>query len=133
VLALTVPIVAAGSSLMTIDAPFICCWMWALVFAYHAVFGQAVWAWPSAGVCILLGVLAKHTMVLWVPCFALFLLTTPTLRSHLRKPGFWMMSGIGSLAGVPILAWNALNGWPTLQHTQLHAGQPFSAFQARIG
>src|SRR6266542_3237328 len=31
-LALTVPIVAAGSLLMTIDAPFACAWMWALVF-----------------------------------------------------------------------------------------------------
>src|SRR5262249_20722480 len=31
-LALTLPIVSAGSLLMTIDAPFACAWMWALVF-----------------------------------------------------------------------------------------------------
>ena len=121
-LALTLPIIAAGSSLMTIDAPFMCCWMWSLVFGCHAVFRQAKWAWPCAGCCILLGVLAKYTMVLWVPCFALFLLTTPTLRCRLRKPGFWIMAGIGALGGVPILVWNARHDWVTLKHTQVHAG-----------
>ena len=122
VLALTLPIIAAGSSLMTIDAPFMCTWMWALVFGFHAVFRQANWAWPCAGVCLMLGVLAKHTMVLWVPCLALLLLTTPSLRSHLRGVGFWMMTGMGALGGVPILVWNAQHDWVTLKHTQVHAG-----------
>ncbi|MSQ92927.1 MAG: glycosyltransferase family 39 protein [Gemmataceae bacterium] len=121
-LALTLPMVAAGSSLMTIDAPFTCAWMWALVFAHHAVFGGARWAWPVAGVCIALGVLAKHTMLLWVPSFTLFLLTTPAFRIYLRTRGFWITTGIGALGGVPILAWNALNGWVTLTHTRSHAG-----------
>jgi 4-amino-4-deoxy-L-arabinose transferase-like glycosyltransferase len=122
VLALTLPIIAAGSSLMTIDAPFMCAWMWALVFGFHAVFRQANWAWPVAGVCLMLGVLAKHTMLLWVPCFGLFLLTTPSLRSHLRGVGFWMMTSIGALGGVPILLWNAQHDWVTLKHTRVHAG-----------
>lgn len=121
-LALTVPIVAAGSTLMTIDAPFTCAWMWALVFGHRAVFRQNRWAWPTAGLCILLGLLAKHTMILWVPSFALFLLTTPSVRMQLCKPGFWTMTAVGALGGVPILAWNALNGWVTLTHTQTHAG-----------
>ena len=121
-LALTLPIVAAGSTLMTIDAPFTCAWMWALVFGYRAAIRQARWAWPVAGVFVLLGLLAKHTMVLWVPSFALFLLTTPTMRPHLMKPGFWIMVGIGALGGVPMLAWNAMHGWVTLRHTQSHIG-----------
>ena len=57
-LALTLPTVAAGSTLMTIDAPFTCAWVWALVFGYHAVFGQARWAWLLTGVCLMLGILA---------------------------------------------------------------------------
>jgi 4-amino-4-deoxy-L-arabinose transferase-like glycosyltransferase len=121
-LALTLPIIAAGATLMTIDAPFTCAWMWALVFGYRAVFCQARWAWPVAGVFVLLGLLAKHTMVLWVPSFALFLLTTPTLCPHLKKPGFWILVGIGALGSVPILAWNAMHGWVTLKHTQSHIG-----------
>lgn len=120
--ALTLPIVAAGSSLMTIDAPFTCAWMWALVFAHHAVFRGACWAWLAAGVCLCGGVLAKHTMLLWVPSLGMFLLMTPGLRCRLKTPGFWWMIGIGALGGVPILAWNAMNGWVTLRHTQSHAG-----------
>jgi hypothetical protein len=108
--------------LMTIDAPFTCAWMWALVFAHLAVFREARWAWPMAGLCVALGLLAKHTMLLWAPSFGIFLLTTPSLRVRFLQPGFCIMTGIGALGGVPIVAWNALNGWATLKHTQGHAG-----------
>jgi 4-amino-4-deoxy-L-arabinose transferase-like glycosyltransferase len=120
--ALTLPIVVAGATLMTIDAPFTCAWMWALVFGHRALFRQASWAWPMTGLCILVGILAKHTMVLWVPSLMLFLVTTPGFRAHLGKPGFWVMVALGALGGVPILAWNALNGWVTLLHTRTHVG-----------
>ena len=72
--------------------------------------------------CVLLGVLAKHTMVLWVPSFALFLLTTPTMRAQMLAAGFWIMTGMGALGGIPILVWNAPDDWVTLKHTQIHAG-----------
>src|SRR5205085_8313079 len=36
--ALTLPPVAPGATLMTIDAPFTCCWGWALVLGHRAVF-----------------------------------------------------------------------------------------------
>jgi hypothetical protein len=132
-LALTLPIVAAGSSLMTIDAPFLCAWMWALVFAYQAVIRAATWAWPSAGVCILLGVLAKHSMVLFVPSFGLFLLTTPLLRPLLLQSGFWSMTAIGAVGGVPILVWNARNDWVTFKHAQSHAGLESEAMLHWVG
>jgi len=108
-LALTLPVIAAGSMLMTIDAPFTCAWMWALVFGFRAVFRESRWAWPAAGACLMLGVLAKHTMVLWVPSFVLFTLGQPKLRILLARPAFWVMISIGCLGAVPIVAWNALN------------------------
>jgi 4-amino-4-deoxy-L-arabinose transferase-like glycosyltransferase len=121
-IALTLPLIAAGSILMTIDAPFICAWGWALVFGYHALFRDSSWAWVATGLCVLVGVLAKHTMVLWVPMAGLFLLTTPAKRHLLWSPRFWIMTGIGSLGGVPILLWNMQNDWVTLKHTRNHAG-----------
>jgi hypothetical protein len=121
-IALTLPLIAAGSTLMTIDAPFTCAWGWALVFCYHAVFRGSWWAWIATGLCVLIGVLAKHTMVLWVPFVGLFLLTTPGLRSLLWTGRFWAMTAIGALGGVPILVWNWQHDWVTLKHTENHAG-----------
>src|SRR5205823_14837166 len=79
-LALTSPVVVAGSSLMTIDAPYVCCWGWALVLGYQALVRGTRWAWPVLGCVIGLGILAKYTMILWIASAGLFLLTTPALR-----------------------------------------------------
>src|SRR5262245_5679595 len=64
-LALTLPLIAAGSSLMTIDAPYTCAWGWALVFAHRAIFRPNRWAWPLAGLVLGIGILAKYTMILF--------------------------------------------------------------------
>jgi hypothetical protein len=122
-IALTLPLIAAGSVLMTIDAPFTCAWGWALVFAHRAMFRGSVWAWPAAGICVFVGVLAKHTMVLWVPFLGLFLLTTPAYRPLLWSGRFWLMTAIGALGGLPILMWNSQHGWVTFLHTKdAHVG-----------
>ena len=42
--ALTLPLIAAGSTLMTIDAPYCCCWGWALVAGHRAIFRGSGWA-----------------------------------------------------------------------------------------
>src|SRR5947209_1632486 len=47
--ALTLPTIAAGSTLMTIDSPYTCCWGWALVLAHRAVFTRSGWAWEATG------------------------------------------------------------------------------------
>src|SRR5262249_11822277 len=50
--ALTLPPVAAGASLMTIDTPYTCCWGWALVLGHQAVFRGFRWAWLLAGLVV---------------------------------------------------------------------------------
>lgn len=115
-LALTLPPVAVGSSLMTIDSPYTCCWGWALVLVWHAVFRASRWAWVGAGCAVGLGILAKYTMVLFLPSVALFLLTTPGYRRLLRRPGFWVMTGITGLCCLPILVWNVQHGWVSYRH-----------------
>jgi hypothetical protein len=121
-LALTLPLISVGATLMTIDAPYTCCWGWALVFGYQAVFQDRNWAWIMSGIMIALGVLAKYTMVLWVPSLGLFLLFTPGLREKLLRPGFWGMLLVGALGGLPILWWNYQHDWVSLKHIQGHAG-----------
>ena len=124
-LALTQPAVAAGSSLMTIDAPYTCCWGWALVLGYQAIFRGVRWAWPAAGLVVGLGILAKYTMVLWLPSVGLFLLLQPDRRRLLLRPGFWVMSIIAGLCCLPILIWNLRNGWVTVRHVGGLSGEGF--------
>ncbi|MBV9123428.1 MAG: glycosyltransferase family 39 protein [Planctomycetes bacterium] len=121
-LALTFPMITAGASIMTIDAPYTCCWGWALVLGYQAIFRGSRWAWPAAGLVVGLGILAKYTMVLWVPSAALFLLTSPSQRRLLWRPGFWVLCIIGAACCLPILWWNASHGWVTLHHVSGQAG-----------
>jgi hypothetical protein len=120
--ALTLPIVSTGSTLMTIDAPYTCCWGWALVLGHRAIIGGARWAWPILGVVIALGILAKYTMILWLPSVAVFLLFSRAHRHLLWSEGFWLMLAIAGYSGMPILMWNAQHNWVTFRHVSGQAG-----------
>lgn len=121
-LSLTLPLIAVGSSLMTIDAPYTCCWGWALVLGHHACVRRSAWAWPAAGLAVGIGILAKYTMILWLPSVALFLLTDRDRRRLLVRPGFWVMTGTAFLCCLPILLWNAQHDWVTFRHVGGQAG-----------
>src|SRR4051812_36712918 len=121
-LSLAFPVVSAGATVMTIDAPYTACWGWALVLTYHAVFRHSAWAWPLAGAVVAVGILAKYTMVLWAPCVGLFLLASAEHRRLLRGPGFWTAVVVAALGGLPILYWNARNGWVSVWHVGTLAG-----------
>jgi hypothetical protein len=122
VVILSLPSFLALSVVMTIDAPFLCCWAWALVFGRWAMVDGKAWAWPAAGVAIALGILAKYTMALGLASAGLFLLFTPTHRRLLFRPGFWVMSATAGLSAIPILIWNAANDWVTFRHVAVQAG-----------
>ena len=120
--ALTLPMVAAGSIIMTIDAPYACCWGWALVLGHRAVFRGSAWAWALTGLVIGLGILAKYTMILWLPSVVLFLLATPAYRHLLFRRGFWIMTAVAALCCLPILVWNMQHHWVSLRHVSGQAG-----------
>lgn len=120
--ALTVPAVAAGSLLMTIDAPFTCLWGWALVLGHRAVFRNSWWAWPALGLVVGLGMLAKYTMILLPASLVLFLLASPKLRHLLARPGFWCSALIAALGCLPILVWNLTHDWVGIRHVESLAG-----------
>ena len=115
-MALTLPILAVGSSLMTIDAPYTCCWGWALVLGHRAIFRGSTWAWPLLGVVLGLGMLAKYTMIVWIPSAALFLVMTSAYRRLLWGRGFWCMIAVAGFCCAPILIWNAQHDWVTFRH-----------------
>jgi hypothetical protein len=120
--AASLPIVTAGSILMTIDSPFVCFWGWALVAGHRAVFRGDWWSWPLVGLLVGLGILAKYTMALWLLSLGLFLLFTPACRPLLFRRGLWVAGVVALLCCLPILAWNATHGWVTFRHVAGQAG-----------
>jgi 4-amino-4-deoxy-L-arabinose transferase-like glycosyltransferase len=120
--ALTVPVLNVGATLMTIDAPYTCAWVWALVFAHSAIFRDSRWGWALTGVAIAIGILAKYTMAVWLPCVGMFLLCTPTVRGELRRPGFWIACGIAATSLIPIVIWNMQHDWVSFRHVGWQAG-----------
>ena len=114
--ALTMPVVGVMASIMTIDAPYLACWGWALVLGRRAVFHGAGWAWLLTGLVVGLGILAKYTMVLWPASLLLFLVATPAYRPLLRRPGVWVMLLTAGVCCLPIAIWNFQNDWVTFKH-----------------
>lgn len=124
----TLPFLHVGGMLMTIDAPYVLAWTWAVLVAHKILFssesnGQQLGWWSLLGVIVAVGVLAKHNMALFVPSLGLFLLLSPAHRHELLRPGFWLMTLIGAIAGGgPILLWNSQHGWVTFLHVGTQAG-----------
>lgn len=121
-LTFTMPILAVGAMLMTIDAPLACCSVWTLVFAHHGLRSGRLWPWLIVGTLIALGVLAKYTMVLLFPAVGLALLDAPSYRHNLRRPGPYIATALGLLGFVPILIWNAQHDWVSFRHVAGQAG-----------
>jgi 4-amino-4-deoxy-L-arabinose transferase-like glycosyltransferase len=149
-LAMTFPAVIAASVLMTIDPPYLACWCWAAVGVWKALSetvrgeergseekkpqeGAGVFSslltphssrsslrwWLLAGACSALGVMAKYPMVL-LPC-GVFGYLLFHRRAELKRRGFWVFAA-GSAAGMlPVLWWNATNGWVTFRHVGVQA------------
>jgi hypothetical protein len=131
VFALTFPLIAVGTTVMTIDSPYTCCWGWALFFAHRAIHDDRLSDWVWLGLMIGLGILAKYTMVVFLPCLVLFLLTSPATqesgqvrspRAVLWSPGFLLMLAVVMICCLPIVIWNAQNGWVTVYHVRRLAG-----------
>ena len=121
-LAATVPICAAGSFLMTIDAPLICAWTWTLVCLERTLTRDRLWLWIAAGLLIAAGILAKYTMVLIAPVLLLAALRAPEVRAALRRPGVYIAAFIGLLGFAPIVVWNVQHDWVSFRHVAGQAG-----------
>lgn len=116
------PGVTASSLFMTIDAPFLCAWcfaLWSLWNLLESRPGNWRWVLPAI-VATAAGLLAKQTMVGLFPLLALFLLLSGEDRRRwldLRLQ-VWCVASLLSLT--PVVWWNLQHQWLTWQHTQEH-------------
>lgn len=130
-----IPMFVAGSVMMTIDPPFFFCWALASALAAKAIFDGKSWAWLAVGLAIGLGFLAKYAMFLWLVGLGVMLLIDAGTRAQLRRPMFWAGLLIALMGTVPVIVWNAQNGWVSLHHvtTQTGTGEGSSFTLRHIG
>jgi hypothetical protein len=141
-LGLTVPALAVGSLLMTIDAPYVCCWTWSLVVAHAACLParpqsqlRSLELWALLGLLIGVGILIKYTMVLFVPSLVLYMAMVRWRVIKVANPEarrlasgrcclLFMACCLLPIAFslVPILIWNAQHDWVTFRHVSRQAG-----------
>jgi Dolichyl-phosphate-mannose-protein mannosyltransferase len=69
--------------------------------------------WLLFGLVAGLGILNKHSMLLFGSGIVLGLLATPA-RKHYRQPWIWLGAAITFLCFLPNLLWEIQNSWPTL-------------------
>lgn len=127
--ALSVPLFAAGSILMTIDAPFLFFWVLACYLALRAVSDEGrLRHWLFCGLALGLGFLSKYTMVLFVPSFFLYLCSHPKGRSWLKKKEPYLVLALGLFISLPVLYWNAAHQWLSVKHVFGQGGLGQGAF-----
>ena len=122
VLLSVMPLYAIGAVLMTIDAPFVCCWGLAWLCLSRVRPREGELAWYGAGAAFGLGLLSKYTMFMLVPCVVLWLISSPRLRHWLRRREPYDALVLGLLIFSPVVVWNARNDWYSLRHVLIQAG-----------
>ncbi len=120
-----IPVFQASSLLMTIDMPYCACWALAAWAGWRAIALGSSRAWLVMGAAIGAGIIFKYTMLLFVPGFAAALWWLARRNAVPRRvPLLFVALGLGAalLGLLPIVIWNAQNGWPTVHHLLGHLG-----------
>lgn len=111
--------------LMTIDGPYVACWIACCWCFWHAAIVGNSRAWIGVGLAIAAGFLFKYTMLLVVPGLLIWL-----WRHSRRTKSPWPIAGLSvaaacaSLGLLPVIIWNARRDWPTVRHLMGHLGLP---------
>jgi len=78
-----------------------------------------------------LAIQSKYTGVLLMPCIVLFLLVSQDYRRHLLSRELWLGFVVALTCLLPILLWNAAQGWASFYHI-LFIGSGAASLQQRL-
>ena len=135
-LALT-PLFTAGSQIATYDPPLVFFWALSLLALERALFatdtGEQNRAWIAVGLWMGLGLLSKHTMLLFAPCALLFLALSPPHRRWLCRPQPYAAFCLTLLLYSGVLYWNATHSWWTFGHLGYLVGKDGGTPLRRFG
>ncbi|HZO12612.1 MAG TPA: glycosyltransferase family 39 protein [Polyangiaceae bacterium] len=88
-------------------------WTLASLLVVRIVHGHKKQLWLAVGLVVGMGLLNKHSMLLWVAGMGVGLVATP-LRRELRSPMPWLGLALAFAVVAPNLWWQAQNGWATV-------------------
>ena len=120
--ALTLTFLAGGSELS--PDPFDQLWWSVLVYVLvRLVRRQEPKMWVAVGLVVGIGVLSKLTMLFFAGALLLSFVLIPSSRSYLKSR--WILLGglIAALLVLPMVYWNAVNGWPTVDFYRSFGGE----------
>ena len=113
----TAPLLAVGSTLMTVDPLLVLFWTAAMIVGWRAVQPTGTTRqWLATGLLMGLGFLSKYTAAIQILCFVLFIALWKPSRVQLRRPGPWLALGTFALCTLPVIIWNSQHDWITVHH-----------------
>jgi hypothetical protein len=116
------PLVAVGSTLITIDPLNVFFWTLAMITGWRAVQEDSTRLWTWTGLWMGLSFLSKYTGLFQWLSWALFFALCPAARGQLRRPGPWLALAVNALCTLPVVIWNAQHGWITITHLSDRSG-----------
>src|SRR5713101_1975209 len=97
-------------------------WMVAMYWFLCLVIDRQPRYWIYLGITLGIGLEVKYTIVGLILGIGVAVLGTPSLRMELRTRYPWIAAGIALLIWAPNLAWQVVEGFPTLAYITNHRG-----------
>ncbi|HMJ91100.1 MAG TPA: glycosyltransferase family 39 protein, partial [Candidatus Acidoferrum sp.] len=111
------PMLAVGSTLMTVDPLLVLFWTLAMTSGWRAMQSDGrAHHWLLVGLWMGLGFLSKYTALLQWFCWAVFFILWKPARVHLKKPGPYLALAMNALCALPVVLWNLQNHWVSAAH-----------------
>jgi hypothetical protein len=97
-------------------------WMVSLYWFLCVVLDRKPRYWIYLGITLGIGLEVKYTIVGLIAGITIAVLLTPSLRKELRTRYPWIAAAIALLIWAPNLAWQVVNGFPSLTYVAYHRG-----------
>jgi hypothetical protein len=97
-------------------------WMIALYWFLCVVIDRRPQYWIYLGITLGIGLEVKYTIVGLIAGITIAVLLTPSLRRELRTRYPWIAAAIALLIWAPNLAWQVVNGFPSVTYVANHQG-----------
>lgn len=110
---LSAPAMLRMSATLTIPAFELVFWTGATLLSLRILRGASPRLWLAVGAVAGVGLLNKHTMLLWGLGLGVGLLLTEH-RRHLGARWIWLGAGVAAAVFAPNLWWQATHDWPTV-------------------